>query len=187
MYAFLNSQLFIALVTLFVGFSAIILYVKQKKDYKRQAASLILQEMRYAEQLIRNSSDDSRYKLADKLLPTNSWNDNVHLFLHDLEETEIDLISRFYSKTAYLDVLITKISDFKNQPKQPQIIIAPSQNQQMPIMQPQQQITLPIAVDPMQSTQIIIREISQSIEFVYNTPAGEKLKMLSRKKFLLFF
>ena len=188
MYAFLNSQLFVALVTFFVGFFAIILYVKQKKDYKRQAGSLILQEIRYAEQLIRNSLENGfRYKLADELLPTNSWNDNVHLFLEDLEETEIDLISRFYSKANYLDILIRKISDYKNQPKQPQVITAPSQNQQMPVFQPQQQIFLPMAFDPMQSTQEMIREVSQSIEFIYNTPVGEKIKTLSRKKFLFLF
>ncbi len=188
MYAFLNSQLFVALVTFFVGFFAIVLYVKQKKDYKRQAGSLILQEIRYAEQLIRNSLENSfRYKLADELLPTNSWNDNVHLFLEDLEETEIDLISRFYSKANYLDILIGKISDYKNQPKQPPIITAPNQNQQMPAFQPPQQIFLQMPLDPMQSTQDIIREVSQGIEFVYNTPVGEKLKTLSHKKFLFFF
>lgn len=188
MYTFFNSQLFVALVTSFVGFSAIILYVKQKKDYKRQAGNLILQEIRYAEQLIRNSLENSfRYKLADELLPTNSWNDNVHLFLEDLEEAEIDLISRFYSKANYLDILIKKISDFKNQPKQPPTISAPAQSQQMPLSQPQQQIFLPAVFDPMQSTQDMIREISQSIEFIYNTPVGEKIKTLSRKKFLFFF
>ncbi len=182
MYTFFNSQFFIALVTLIVGSFAIFLYLKQKEDYKRQAASLILQEIRYAEQLIRASNQGNLgyiYGLAAKLLPTNSWNDNIHLFLNDLEETEIDLISRFYSKTAYLDVLISKVSDFKNQPtsQQSQITITPPN--------PSQQIL--VLQDPMKNTLDMIKEVSDGIRSVYNTPTGEKLKSLSRRKFLFIF
>jgi len=48
--SFFNSN--IGVVTLLVGLFAIYLYLKQKKDYKKNAAKLILQEVRYAEQKI---------------------------------------------------------------------------------------------------------------------------------------
>lgn len=111
MFNFLNSNFFIALVTFCVGSFAIYLYVKQKRDYKRDAAKLILQEIRYAEQKIRKYREVRKYKLYDRLLPTNSWNDNIHLFIKDLKEVQnLDLISDFYAKASYIDTIIATIS-----------------------------------------------------------------------------
>jgi hypothetical protein len=109
----LNDNL--GVVTFAVGFFAIYLYLKQRKDRKRDAASLILQEIRYAEQQIRNAkiTNPPIYSLASKLLPTNSWNDNIHLFIKDLKETEIDMVSAFYSKATYIDSLIEERSKQK--------------------------------------------------------------------------
>src|SRR3989338_6744253 len=105
---FLNTDIFVSLSTLLVGGIAIYLYLKGKKDHKRDAARLILQEIRYAEEQMRNSGRGSRgYSLTARLLPTNSWNDNIHLFTKDLKETEIDMIGEFYSKAIYIDFLIT--------------------------------------------------------------------------------
>lgn len=177
---FLNSSFFLALVTFSVGGLAIFIYKKQKTDYKKGAASLILQELRYAEQLIRHARSNSyQYKLTEKLLPTNSWNDNIHLFLRDLEESEIDMISRFYAKVAFLDSLIQKISDFKTNPIQTQITI--TQPQSMNPIQNQTPSSVPIVlpIDPMQGVQQLLKMVTQEIEFVYNTPVGEKLKKLS--------
>lgn len=178
---FLNSN--VGVVTFLVGFVAIYLYLKQKKDKKRAAASLILQEIRYAEQLMRNYTANKQYKLSDQLLPTNSWNDNIHLFLKDLEESEIDLISRFYSEAAYIDCLITKISNYKNKPLKPIILSRnpfPESSTAAPTGVPMSQTVAPI--DPMKPTQDILRDISRDIEFVYNTPVSEKLKNIARKK-----
>ena len=111
---FFNSNFFVALITLAVGGSAIFLYIEQKIDHKVKAARLILQEIRYAEQQIRNSGRGIRaYPLSSKLLPTNSWNDNIHLFTTDLKETEIDMISQFYSNARFIDSLITERANQK--------------------------------------------------------------------------
>jgi type II secretory pathway component PulF len=64
---FLNDNL--GAVTFVVGFLAIYLYLKQRRDRKRDAARLILQEIRYAEQQIRNFRIAQSYSLASKLLP----------------------------------------------------------------------------------------------------------------------
>ena len=117
LYSPLNSNLFVGLMTVVVGSLAIVLYSKQKRDYKRDVASLITQEIIYAEQQVGNarafSPKGDNYPLAIKLLPTNSWYKNIHLFIDDFERTQIDAISRFYAQIEYMDVVIERISDFK--------------------------------------------------------------------------
>lgn len=191
--SFVNSEIFVAIVTLVVGFVAIFLYIRQRRDHKSDAALLVLQEIRFAEQVIRNanSSTPPNYRLYDRLLPTNNWNNNIHLFLNDLEETELDLISRFYSRAAYIDVLIVKISDFKNSPTEvlnpgnQQIVINQPNQSGQPIQPPVVPVRLPF--DLMEQTQDILVDVGGGVEFVYNTPTGEKLKRLSKKKSLLYF
>lgn len=182
--SFLNSAFFTSFTTAIVGTFAIVLYIKQKKDRKRDAASLILQEIRFAEQQIRTATGAGgipRFTLGIDLLPTNNWNVNIHLFLNDLEETELDLISRFYSRATYIDELIGKISDFRNQEKRPSYVItqssAPAGTQ--PVIQ-----VPPLPLDPMEETQKILKITCDNVESVYNTPTGEKLKALARRKFL---
>jgi hypothetical protein len=91
---------YIGFITIFVGSVAIWIYIKQKQDTKRKAAKLIWEEIRYAEQIIINSrvKASGNYSLSDKWLPTNSWHENIHLFVKDLKESQIDLISRFFSQ-----------------------------------------------------------------------------------------
>ena len=175
----LNNNL--GVITFLVGFLAIFLYVKQKKDYKRKAAHLILQEIRYAEKQIRKYKEFKRYRLSDKLLPTNSWNKNINLFVKNLKETDIDLINCFYAKSAYIDIMIRKISDYKTQPIKP--VMLPPVSQQ-PSITAQQGVDLPsyIQIDPMKGTQDILRDISNNVECIYNTPVVEKLRKISEKK-----
>lgn len=184
---FLNDNL--GVVTFIVGFLAIYLYIKQRKDKKRDSASLILQEIRYAEQQIRKYRAFGKYKLSDRLLPTNSWNENIHLFINDLKETELDLISSFYSKAAYLDIVIEKISDQKNTTMM--VAQSSSFNSQESItpQQPQQSLQ-PVEIEIMglmPLSQKILSDVSQSVEFIYNTPVVEKLREISEKKWYQLF
>lgn len=178
--SFLNSELFIAVVTLLVGTTAFVLYIRQRRDYKSDAALLILQEIRYAEQIFRigTNAGSINFPLYGKMLPTNNWNKNIHLFLKDLEETELDLISRFYSMSAYIDSLVSKISDDINKP---QGAIITNQTS------PQNQASVLIPADPMQNTQQLLRTVCNEMEMVYNSPTGEKLKKLARRRPLLIF
>jgi len=186
--SFLNSNFLLALTTLVVGGFAIYLYLKQKKDKKRDAARLILQEIRYAEQQIRKYREFKQYQLSDRLLPTNSWNDNIHLFINDLKETEIDLISNFYAKASYIDIMIRKISDWKTQPKIPTTIMPsfPTQFQPSATAQPvpsaPEKKEIFYFFDPMEETQKILYEVSMNVEFIFNTPVVEKLRKIASKK-----
>jgi hypothetical protein len=172
-FGFLNRN--IGLITLIAGFAAIYLYLKQKKDHKRDAARLVLQEIRYAEQRVRNYRTYATYSFSEKLLPTNSWHKNIHLFVKDLKETEIDLISKFFSNAAYLDEVIATISDHSTK-----IILQPPTPV---IIDDTTKVGTKIATaDLSQPAKELIESISKTIEYIYNTPAIDKLRLISEKK-----
>jgi len=206
---FLYSNVFIALITLVVGSFAIGLYIKQKREYKRSIAQLIDQEIRYAEQQITNSRviAHDKYYLAYKLLPTNHWYTNINLFMRDFEESKIDRVSRFYSQVEYLDGLIKKISDFKTEIMKETVIIdgkivsnedmisvaelrgiknllaSKLQIEQGKMMQTDEQTKLQdVKIVRGLMAESILKEVSSKIEFIYNTPIGEKFRDLARKK-----
>lgn len=186
---FLDSNFFNTIATLFVGGFAIGLYLKKKVSTKREAAALIIQEIRYAEQQVRTFKSLGLYAFADKLLPTNNWNTNIHLFINDLKESEIDLISRFYSNAAYLDTVVNKISDFTNDIKIRIPTSDPSSPPQTPAdesnsAQAQNQPT-PEIVEL--NAKLILRTVSGQVEFVHNTPAVDKLRQITKKMYWLIF
>lgn len=176
-YAFINSNFFTGAITLLVGVLAIILYFRQKNDQKRDAAKLILQEIRYAEQTIRVAKEhEYNYYLANRLLPTNSWHKNIHFFVNNLKETDIDLVSRFYSHSSYIDIIISKISDKKNDILIPKTPPAGSVSAGMPTIIQEFEL----------SATKILKEVSEKVEFIYNTPAIDKLRLISEKKYFWF-
>jgi hypothetical protein len=158
-----------------------------------------MQEIRYAEQQIRHAriTDPSSYSLAIKLLPTNSWNENIHLFTKDLKETELDMISAFYSRATYIDFLIAERSKQKINPPPAQSIpanVPPSDSvTAQPALLPggggPQQVTPQPVVQILQFPALgelvtiqLIAQLSSSVEFLYNTPAVEKLRKISERK-----
>ena len=191
---FLNKN--IGLITLSVGGFAIALYIHQKKDYKRDVAKLILQEIRYAESQIKVARERNNvFLLSNRLLPTNNWYGNVHLFVGDLEETDRDSISDFYSKVSFLDKVISHITEFKINniipidvrlqqmptfiPARGSITVAPQGDAALPPQLPPQGI---ITQQFQLNAEIILKEVTDTVEFLYNTPAADKLRELSRKK-----
>lgn len=214
---FINSNSFNTLAILFVGSFAIVLYLVQKVNYKRGIAGSICQEIRYAEEQIRTARIlEANYYLANKLLPTNTWNKNVHLFVGDLEEAEIDAISRFYSHAKYLDSIIRKISDSKSLTIDPGIqfmsvclkffhqyqelqteLTRVGLMQQIQTSQPQslkfiQNLNITInrikqlAEIPNLGAITILKDVSKKTEFIYNTPSIEKVRIISEKKWYHF-
>lgn len=111
--ALVNSNAFVSFSTLLVGGFAIFLYLKQRKDQKRDTARIILQEIRRAESIIADYKEFGTFKFTRKLIATNSWDSNLHYFADDLEPDEIDKISDLYSTGEYLDKIIMMVSDVK--------------------------------------------------------------------------
>ncbi len=225
--AIFNSNFFIAIVTLAVGGFAIGLYKKQKNDYKRDVALLILQEIRYAEQQVRSSRAFSPnaedYPLSIKLLPTNSWYKNIHLFMGDFEQQQIDAISRFYAQVEYIDLVIERISDYKTSLIEQSVsdlsgrviqreevlpdriylnrivnLLASQRKEESgqdnnisqtsssaSNLQTQQSVTMKILMRLKASS--ILKEVSSKVEFIYNTPVGERFRNIAKKKWFWFF
>ncbi len=174
---FFYTNFFVGSTTLLVGAFAIFLYFRQKKDKKREIAKLILQEVRYAEQMIKEFKRHNQYKLHDRLLPTNNWNLNIHMFVSDFSETEIDSISKFYAQVSYIDVIIQKISDQNNDPETVKKITDELQR----MRESGQTGTVAIQmVSPI--SDLVLKDTSLNVEFLYNTPAAEKLRKLSKGK-----
>ena len=227
----LNSNFLITLTTFLVGTFAIGLYIKQRREYKRDTALLIRQEIRYAEQQIGSacslSSEVNTYLLSVKLLPTNIWYKNMHLFINDFEQAQIDIISRFYSQVEYMDLVIEKISDYKVSmitetildpqgrkigeenilpervylnriarilpalhAKFPSENVVPRETPSSTAGEISQQMRDPvrqvISVDRLNASEIL-QQVSDKVDFLYNTPIGERLKELSEKKWFGFF
>ena len=167
------------MVTIFVGLFAVLIYYKSKMDKERDAAKLILQEVRYADQKVRNYRTYSSYNFTEKILPTNSWNKNINLFIRVLTESEIDLISRFFSSASYLDEVINAISDAKNG----KLI-----SEELPDTVDGIQVAVGTGdLGKNEAAKQLIEVISKDIESVYNTPAADKLRKISEKKWLFFF
>lgn len=195
--SFFNSSFFVALVTLLVGIIAIRLYILQQLDQKSDAAKLILQEIRYAEQVFRQATTAglTTFPLYQKMLPTNNWNKNIHLFIHELEETELDLISRLYSTSLYIDHLVSKISDLKTQKSEPNIFQQQLIQPKITFTEQQQPIQInnlnlmhepnAISFEELQ-VMTLLQIVCAQMEPVYNTPTGEKLKRLSKRTKLFF-
>ena len=181
---FLNSNLLIAAITLIVGGITLFIYYKEKNGKKRDIAMLILQEVRYAENKIKEYRTHKNYKLHYRLLPTNNWNDNIHLFIKDFEQSQVDLLSSFYSQASYIDNVIQKISDDKLRQKAiPAAQFSNSANLgQQIVQQPFQVIPQMQGIIFPADSQNILDETSLSIELVYNTPTISKLKDLSEKR-----
>ena len=186
---FFDSNFFVAIITLLVGGLAIFLYWKQRNDNKRDKARLILQEIRYAEDQIRKSKTigDGNFQLAIKLLPTNSWHQNIHLFVNDLKESQLDLISSFYSQAAYLDEVIHTISDEKNRQwgiSEGALLLGGMMN----FNRKKSILSSGFGFDIEQSKLItldataILTEVAGKIEFIYNSSAVIKSRDITEGK-----
>ena len=186
---FLNNNL--GFVTILGALFVILVYFRQQMDHKIEVAKIILQEIRYAEKQIKIARErNNSFLLTNTLLPTNNWYKNISLFVNDLEQADIDAISDFYSKVSFLDKIINYITDFKV-------------NRIIPSLEKQMADTVPAAQSAVggsknettQQKQIIkiqlfaevaLKEVADQVEFLYNTPAADKLRKISQREWYKF-
>lgn len=188
---FFNSNLLPTLATILAAFAALLVYRKQKADTKRDVAKIILQEIRRAEDIISDYKQNGGYQFAKKIVATNSWTKNLHLFVGDLDNDELDRISNLYSTGEYLDTLIKEISDytFKKEietPKLSAIVPMVPQNiqQQSQTLNPEVIQAMPIPqkvkivkLDPPWKARLDI--ITLKLEPIYHSTIALKLKKIA--------
>lgn len=103
----MNSNFFVALTTLAVGSLAYFVYRKQKIDAKKDAANIILLEIKDAETHLSQAKDAI---MKDEYLPetifamrASNWDKYSYLFVRDFTAKEWDLINTFYEKCRLYD------------------------------------------------------------------------------------
>jgi len=181
-----------SIIAFLVGLFAIYLYIKQREDAKRDAARIIIQEIRRAKEIISDYKQSGGYQFAKKIIATNSWNKNIHFFVGNLDNDELDKISNLYSTGEYLDSLIQEIShitlnDEVEKDKKFLEIQLKHQNQKgtllegstYPIAQISEHIEVNIpGIRPVWKGRLDI--ISLKIEPIYNSTIVLKLKKIAK-------
>ena len=109
MYTFLNSNLFQALIILLTGSVALIMYRITKYNEKKEAARIIINEIRTAEKAVQEIKNKRHVSELSFILPSNTWQYKKHLFLHKLDEDELNLVNEFYYKCSYAEHYIQMI------------------------------------------------------------------------------
>lgn len=199
---FLNSNVFTGIATILTALVAILLYYWEQRKKKRDAAKIIVQEIRRAEDLINEYKEHGAYKFTKKIIATNSWAKNIHYFVGDLAQDELDKISNLYSTGEYLDSIIAKVSDtnFQNNVnlhnKNVQQAITELQtniqNEQSTSVnfQPENKMSeskqvkklIPIKIDIPVPWKGLLDEISYNYEPIYHSNICEKLKNIAQIK-----
>lgn len=114
--SFWESNLLTSIVTLLVGSVAFLIYRKQQNDYKRDAASIILLEIKNAEYQLTQAKE---IFIKDRIIPesilvmrTSSWHRYNYLFVRELSAEEWDLVNRFYEKCEQFDKTVQYNNSF---------------------------------------------------------------------------
>lgn len=120
---FWNSNTLIAIVTFVVAFAAYALYLKQRRDNRKESAGIIFRELDEANESLRNVqqmiTDAEEKQLIDyvPLLKSDSWDSLKHTLSSVLPDDVISSIANFYSETRRLDASLEFISSafYKNE------------------------------------------------------------------------
>lgn len=103
-----------SLTTLIAGLIAVYLYLKQRADKRRGIASLIYQEILSADSLSRKADNGWGYLPHDRLVQSDTWENNKHLFTTLLNNLEFTQINNFYAIARDIDGLQEALSEQRN-------------------------------------------------------------------------
>ena len=109
---FLDTNRFLGMVTICVGLFAFRVYGIQKEDEKKNAAIIVLMEIRNAENSIKTMREKkliAGYSLS--VLPVSSWSKFSHLFVRDLDADELNSLNDFYRNCSLVEGLLRKLDD----------------------------------------------------------------------------
>jgi hypothetical protein len=112
---FFNSSFFVALTTILTAYVVILIYKTQRKNYKIQAARVLITEIRIAEERItqiKNKMGDNVPSDLPSVFPTKSWKSHSHLFISDFDQDELKLINSFYDYGELIEDLAKRDNNF---------------------------------------------------------------------------
>ena len=108
---FLNSNMFIGFSTILTGTVAIGIFIRRRMQEKRDAARIILMEIRNAESKIKEIRSSATITDFTSVLPNNSWPNYSHLFAQDLDRDELDLVNSFFSRSTLVEREVNKFTN----------------------------------------------------------------------------
>lgn len=113
MYVFLNSPFFAAIATLLTGLLVVVVYKLEKRKEKRDGATIVLMEIRNAENSIRTIKDYGiRPNVSITILPTNSWLKFNHLFVKRFDRDELESLNNFYNQCSLAQREVERLNSF---------------------------------------------------------------------------
>lgn len=84
--------------------SAILIYKKQKKDEMRNAATIIVMELRSMEESIKSLIEiKDFYSSSTPIIAKSEWEKSKHLFVKELDDDDFKVIEEFYSLTRRIE------------------------------------------------------------------------------------
>jgi hypothetical protein len=93
----MNPEIFNSIVTFIVGLVAFIVYRLQKSDEKKNAATIIVMDIRHAEQVVLTILEQGGANIWTKnVLTENNWSKYKHLFVADLSYDDVTAFNRFF-------------------------------------------------------------------------------------------
>ena len=107
--------MFAGLATILTGAVVIHIYLRQKREEKVQAARIIIQEIREAEDKVDIVTEKMHSGATNNLppvLPVNNWRKYSHLFAKDFDQDELKLINGFYSNCEIIHDMVGKQNNF---------------------------------------------------------------------------
>lgn len=93
----MNPEYINSVVTLLVGGIALIVYWLTKRNEKRNAATIILMDVRHAEQVVLSILEKGAVDTFLKnIITENNWNKYKHLFASDFSQDDFSSFNRFF-------------------------------------------------------------------------------------------
>ncbi len=116
----MDSSFFLALTTITVAAIALYIYKRQRKDELRDAATIILSEIKNSTGLLRGIKERFNPDPASAVLENNivleqeSWSKYKFMFINLLEQEEWDAVNNFYKHTRLYDDAVRLNGSFFN-------------------------------------------------------------------------
>lgn len=112
-----ESDYFMGLITLIVGLFVFVVYLSRRRDYRKDAANVILGEVRAAQDSLKRVQEHvARFQAENDplveigllpsdivLMPDQSWSKYKHLFTRKMDRHTYDSLANFYEKTIAYD------------------------------------------------------------------------------------
>jgi hypothetical protein len=116
---FFYSSLFLGLVTFIVGLVVLVVYRKQQLDIKKNAATIILLEIKNAESKLALVKDailnDDELPETTLGMKSSGWEEYRHLFAKDFADNEWDWINTFYEKCTLYDEAVERSKSYSKE------------------------------------------------------------------------